>query len=298
MTDGPTGNVTVLPTAPIDERAEMAQDIQAYQALAQSIAPRLSPIEAISETAGTLHKQPVFIAGSVVAAEAHGLTDYSDVDVFTPTQQVLVSAVQIMLDNGYVMDERFARTWFRWLRYGMKGWHTNSIKLESKTGVQVNVVFKLTEGHATTSLSQVLESFDFGLLGVGLEVESNTLRDLRPYLFPKYGMDEALPMMPNKRENWRLGFISQYNGLREAGRYAKYHSYGYDMSAVKDDLVTGYEQGSIYYLNHFDEDKRLLGEIYLKLADSIRNDRIVELSESYKMLNFTDSLDKIFEGLE
>jgi hypothetical protein len=105
-------------------------------------------------------------------------------------------------------------------------------------------------------------------------------------------------MMPNKRDNWRRGFVSQYNGLREAGRYAKYHGYGYDLTAVRDDLVTGYEQASIYFLDHYDEDKRLLGEIYLKLADRIRQDEIDELVESYKLLDFTDSLDKIMEGLE
>ena len=259
---------------------------------------QLPPDVAIAETNAALHRHPVFIAGSVVAANVYGIGSYGDVDVFCPTQQVLVSTVQTLLNAGYTLDERFSRTWYRWLRYGMKGWHTNSIKLESLAGTQINVVYKLTEGHATTSLSQVLESFDFGLLGVGVEVETTTVRDLRPYLFPAYTISGPLPMMPNKRDNWRQGFVSQYNGLREAGRYAKYHNYGYDMSAVRDDLIEGYNEACKYYLPHFDPDKQLLGEIYLKLAEYIEDDNIAGLTASYATLDFTDSLDKIMEGLE
>jgi hypothetical protein len=215
-----------------------------------------------------------------VAAQTYGKPAFGDVDLFTPSMNVLISTVQIMLDRGYTLDDRFDRVWHRWLRYGTKKWHTNSIRLHSLQDVPVNVVFKLQDGHPTTSLSQVLESC------------------LRPYLFPHLPADGPLPLMPNKRDNWRLGFISQYNGLREAARYAKYHEYGYDMSAVKDDLITGYEQAASYFLGKFDEDKQLLGEIYAKLADRIINDEIDELAASYKTLDFNDSLDEILESLE
>lgn len=258
----------------------------------------LTPTEAIGETAALLKGQPVFLAGSAVAAETYGKPVFGDVDLFTPSMNVLISTVQIMLDNGYTLDDRFDRVWHRWLRYGTKKWHTNSIRLHSKRDVPINVVFKLVDGHPTTSLSQVLESFDFGLLGTGYDLETTTYRDLRPYLFPGSDPDGPLPLMPNKRDNWRLGFISQYNGLREAARYAKYHEYGYDMSAVKDDLIIGYEQAASYFLGKFDEDKQLLGEIYAKLADRITNDEIVELAQSYKTLDFNDSLDEILESLE
>jgi hypothetical protein len=258
----------------------------------------LTPSEAIGETATLLKGCPVFLAGSVAAAETYGKPVFGDVDLFTPSMNVLISTVQIMLDNMYTLDDRFDRVWHRWLRYGTKKWHTNSIRLHSTQDVPVNVVFKLQDGHPTTSLSQVIESFDFGLLSTGYDLETGTFRDLRSYLFPSMDPDGPLPMMPNKRDNWRLGFISQYNGLREAARYAKYTGYGYDMSAVKDDLVTGYEQAASYHLGKFDEDKQLLGEIYAKLADRIIHDEIDELAESYKTLDFNDSLDEILESLE
>ena len=259
--------------------------------------PVMPPKDAINETMGVLYKQPVFLAGSVVAAEQYGIKEYGDVDLFCPTMNVLVSTVQNLLGNGYTLDDRFDRVWHRWLRYGTKQWHTNSIRLHSKSGVPVNVVFKLTDGHPTTSLSQVLESFDFGLLGMGYNLETSTYRDLRPYLFPGHNLS-ALPLMPNKRDAWTRGFISQYNGLREAGRYAKYWTYGYDMALVANDLVAGYEIAGSYHLGKWEDERKLIGEIYMTIAEKIRNGEVAELAESYKTLDFNDALDSILETLE
>lgn len=104
--------------------------------------------------------------------------------------------------------------------------------------------------------------------------------------------------MPGKRNAWRSGFISQYNGLREAGRYAKYHTYGYDLSSVSADLVQGYRMVSAYHRTSFDDDKQLLADIYDALASKIEADEIDELAESYKTLDFKDSLELILEALE
>lgn len=258
-----------------------------------------TPDQAIASVMATLHRQPVFLAGSCAAAQAYDKPDgWSDLDLFVPTQQVLISTIQILIDNGYTIDERFDRVWHRWLRYGMKGWHTNSMRLHSPQGVETNVVYKLVDGHPTTSLAQVLESFDFGLLSMGYDLETDTFRDMRSYLFPGYNPDGPLPMMPAKRDNWINGFISQYNGLREAGRYAKYWAYGYDMSAVRSDLLTGYRMAADYHLDHFKKDKQALGEIYAKIAERIEADEIDDLAESYKLLDFNDPLDLILEALE
>lgn len=255
--------------------------------------------EAVQEVRPLLHRQPVFIAGSSMAAISHDLPDaYSDIDVFVPSQQVLVSTVQLMLDRGYTLDDRMERTWYRWLRYGMKGWHTNSLRLHSLQDTEINVVYKLVDGHATTSLAQVLESFDFGLLATGWDAESDMRRDLRGYLFPNHQPDGPLPLMPNKRANWRNGFISQYNGLRQGYRYAKYHDYGYDMSFVADDLVIGYRMAALYHKDHFDVTKHVLGDIYLRIAQLIEGGGTDELIDSYKTLDFNDPLDQIMEALE
>ena len=257
----------------------------------------LLPAEALAEAQGVLHHQPVFIAGSVVAAESYGLDKYGDLDIFVPSEQVLISTVQSLLDRGYVLNERYSRVWWRWLRYGFGRWHTNSIKLESVKGVETNVVYKLQDGHPTTSLGQVLESFDFGLLAVGWDAEAHMYRDLRPYLFP--GMDPSgpLPMMPDKQRNWVQGFISQYNGLREGWRYGKYAGYGYDMSLVAADLTTGYRQAAAYHATRFDSDKQILSEIYSTIADRIDGNDIDDLVEAYQQLDFDDPLDQILDAL-
>lgn len=253
----------------------------------------------IADVRSLLRGTPVFLAGSLVAEETYGMTDaYSDVDLFCPNMHILISTAQKMIDAGYTFDEKFSRIWVRWLKYGTNKWHTNSLRLMSPAGVETNLVQKSVEGHSTTSLAQVLESFDFGLLATGYDLETDTYRDMRAYLFPGMDPDGPLPLMPNKRENWRSGFISQYNGLREFGRYAKYHAYGYDLSLVQDDLVTGYDMAALYFTNHFDKDKRLLGSIYDVVARRIEGDDIDELVRTAKEIDFKDSLDLIYEALE
>ena len=255
----------------------------------------------IADVRALLAGEPVYLAGSLVAEHTYGKTNaHSDVDLFCPTPQVLIATGQKLLCHGYTLDDRFSRVWARWLRYGFKTWHTNSLRMHSPTGVETNLVYKLTDGHPTTSLAQVLESFDFGLLATGFDLERDQFLDMRSYLFPDEftSPDAPLPMMPNKRSNWRQGFISQYNGLREAGRYAKYHQYGYDMSLVKDDLVTGYFEAAAYHSMSFDDDKKQLGQIYDVIAVKIKDDCIDELAEASKLIDYKDSLDSIMEALE
>lgn len=257
----------------------------------------------INDMRGRLKGEPVFMAGSLVAAQAHGLDEaWSDVDIFCPTDQVLVATVQKLLGQGFTFFDRFERVWDRWLRYGFKHWHTNSMRMMSPNGIEVNLVYKLIGGHPTNSLAQVLESFDFGLLGVGYDLEYDQFRDLRSYLFPDIFSplhpELGLPMMPDKERAWSNGFISQYNGLREAGRYAKYYSYGYDLSQVRDTMSQGYWIASEYHLSRPDDEGKMLGAIYESIATRFDNDEIEELIEAYKTLDFKDSLDAIMEALE
>jgi hypothetical protein len=220
------------------------------------------------------------------------------VDIFVPTEGLLFTTIKSLLMQGAVPIENFDRIWHRWQRYGLRRWHTNSMRVETSSGIEVNVVYKLTDGHPTTSLSQVLESFDFGLLATGWDVESGMYRDLRPFLFPGYDIDGPLPLMPNKRDNWRQGFISQYNGLREGMRYLKYWDYGYDMSLVKDDLVAGYQQVALYHLSTFDPEKHALAELYQRIAEAIASDDTPELTGLYKVMDFNSPISEILERLE
>lgn len=260
----------------------------------------LTPGEAIAHVSQPLATLPVCIAGSVVAAETYGLALHttSDVDVFCYTEQSLIAGVQRMLSAGFTLNDRFTRVWDRWLKFGMRGWHTNSIKLDDPSGLEVNLVHKLVGKHPLSSMSAVLESFDFGLLAVGYDMLTGNKHDMRAYMFPGYDVDGALPLMPNKRDAWRQGLISQYNGTREPGRYAKYSAYGHDMSLVKDDLVQGYWAAADYWTNRGDPHHLQLAAIYNTIATKILRDEIDELLASGKVLPTLDSLDQIMEALE
>lgn len=261
-----------------------------------------SPEDVITEVRDVLHGLPACIAGSTVAAYIYDLPlgQAADVDVFAYTEYSLVTGIEKLSHAGWSFNDRFERVWARWMNFGLHGWHTNSMKMVSPTGVETNLVYKKTGGNALSSLAAVLESFDFGLLGAGYDLSDMTqgsaLRDMREYLF---GTTEGpLPLMPNKREAWRSGFISQYNGLREAGRYAKYHQYGHDMSHVKDDLVLGYGKISSYLRDRGDVDKVLLADIYDAIRLYIEDDNIDKLADAGKKIPQLDQLDLILEELE
>lgn len=259
----------------------------------------MSASAVIADVRQLLAGDPVFLAGSLVAEETYDMSDaHGDVDLFTPNDHVLVAMVQKLIGEGFTFNERMERSWYRWLRYGFNKWHTNSMRMLSPQGIEFNLVYKLTNGHPTTSLAQVLESFDFGLLATGYDLETGKFLDMRSFLFPDHNPDGPLPMMPNKRDNWRQGFISQYNGLRETGRYAKYTQYGYDLSLVKDDLSTGYWEAASYLTNAFKPEQQQLGRIYETIAKYIDGDDIDGLIEAYKTLDYNDSLDAIMEALE
>ena len=257
---------------------------------------------AIAAVASPLADLPACIAGSSVAALVYDkpLGDDADIDVFCYTEEALIAAMTILRAHpNYALNERFERVYARWLKCGLKSWHTNSIKFDHTHGVQVTRVYKLTGGHPNNSLSGVIESFDFGLLGAGFDLSLDTqLRDLRPFLFPGYDLNGPLPLMPNKQEAWKNGFISQYNGLREAGRYAKYYLYGYDMSLIQPVLVDGYELAVRYLRDRGDEDKSKLADIYEAIASKILLNEAEELVEANALILTLDSLDMILDALE
>lgn len=262
-----------------------------------------SPAEVMAEVQDALTTLPACLAGSVVSAETYGLplASTSDVDVFCYNEAALFVGVQRLLDHDFYLEERHAKVWHRWLAYGFarsKMWHTNSIKLISPLGREVNLIHKLLGRQPLSSLSQVLESFDFGLLATGYDLQLDQKMDLRPFLFPGYDIDGPLPLMPNKRDHWRQGFISQYNGLREMGRYAKYARYGHDLSLVRDDLVLGYQEAALYLQGSPDPDRVTLGGIYQAAAFKIEDGDLDDLEQASSLINTKDSLDQIMEALE
>lgn len=265
--------------------------------------------QAIDRVVRAVKGLPVYLAGSSYAAAKYDHIDdraYSDVDLFCASIESLISAVERLRFHGYELSLRNERLYHRYLKYGVGKWHTNSIKLQHGThDLEVNIIFKLVNRHPTTSLAQVLESYDFGLLTVGgVDCETGTEHDLRSYLFPEivnqpgYTDASPLPLLPNKRDNWRNGFISQYNGLREIGRYVKYVDYGYDMSLVRDDLIIGYWSVAEYLGDRDEPEKLQLGRIYETIAIHLEKNNNDQLRTASQSINYNDSLDAIYEALE
>ncbi|AYD86163.1 hypothetical protein SEA_BURRO_20 [Microbacterium phage Burro] len=259
---------------------------------------------AIGEVSQIVAGLPVYIAGSSAAsAQPHAPSDtaYDDIDLFFASESGVIAGVQRFLDAGYIIEPRHQRVWSRWMKMGLGKWHTHSIKLVSPTSppMDVNCVFKIVDGHPTTSAAQVIESFDFGLLSHAFDCELMVWRDMRSYLFPQIAdLDGPLPLLPLRQASWQGGFISQYQGLREIGRYIKYLDYGWDLSLVKPDLVTGYWSVSKYLLDRGDPERTKLGGIYETLALNIEQDDFTLLRDAAKEIMFMDDLDKIMEALE
>lgn len=259
--------------------------------------------EAVAKVLDDTRGLPAYLAGSAVAACVYDKPHaYTDVDLFVPNQIPYAATIQRLLCSGYVIeDDKFAKGWARQLKFGIGKWHTNSMKLiDTATGTEVNVIYKLVDGHQTTKLSQVLESFDFGLLAVGHESETGRFHDMRTYFFGR-GADDGrpLPLLPYREDHLRLGYMSSHVMQRTPGRYARYAAtYGYDLSLVKPVLVEGYANYASYKGNRSKPEDLALGRIAEALGQHIEYDEFDELLAFEEALPKADSIDQILASLE
>ena len=224
---------------------------------------------------------------------------FNDVDYFVPSQGELFSLTQDLLAQGFYMDERNDRVWYRWRNYGVGKWQTNSIKLWSLDDIEHNVIFKLINGHPLQTEAQVIESFDFGGLAMAWNVEFGTFHDFRSALFPDQPNLNRLPMFTKKRSNWRRGFMSWHEGMNQPNRFVRYDDRKLiDLSLVRDDLVTGFEASALYHLDKDDESMRMRGEFYQRMAFLLGHGLHDEIRDFYAQnWRSSDPLDMIMEAL-
>lgn len=257
----------------------------------------LTASQAIQSVRPLLKGYPVYIAGSVVAAEVYDKPHaYSDLDVFCSSKMSTAAVVQMLIENGYSIAEGMKRLWERWLMTDLSSWHTHSIRLDNPhTGLEVNVIYKTIDGAPIKSLAHLIESFDYGLLAAGgYDMKNDVRRDLRGYLFPEYSdLEGALPMIPIRENDWRNGFISKYQGLRMAGRLVKYRDYGYDMSLCQDLLIEMYENAGHHLKDRIEPDKKMLGEIYLALSAHLSKSEYDKIKKFSKKLAYKSDLDAL-----
>lgn len=225
-------------------------------------------------------------------------TAWSDVDLFVGSENEWVRAIQFLIDHGYTFGERMEMLWNRVLHFGTHGWHTNSMRLFNPEGIEVNLVYKTVGRHPTTSLSQVLETFDFGLLALGWETEDGTFRDARPYQFPGMDPNGPLPILPWRREQIKQGHFREHQGLRTFGRATRYFDdYGYDGSLVLPDLIDGYHAAAEYYSNRMETEKIQLGQMYRKIAFLLEDQDWDKLREATALLPSMNVMDELYELL-
>lgn len=249
------------------------------------------------------------LAGSLVLAdwyyrEHQCLPDvevpvFNDVDFFVPSQGELFSLTQDLLSQGFYMDERNDRVWYRWRNYGLGKWQTNSIKLYSLDDIEYNVIYKLINGHPLQTQAQVIESFDFGGLAMAWNVLHERFHDFRFALFPNEADINCLPMFETKRLNWRQGFMSWHEGMNQPHRFVRYDDRQLmDLSKIRDDLVTGFEASALYHMDKDDETMQMRGQFYQRMAYLLKAELHDEIREFYAQnWHSSDPLDQIMEAL-
>lgn len=268
--------------------------------------PAQDAIVPLSELRSVLCGSYACIAGSAVAAHHYSLPlSYDDIDVFAYSNSSLISTTSILLERGFSFASSNEEMKFeRWLAWDLNiGWRTNSVKLvghidPSHEDYEVNVVYKQFEKQPVKRLSMVLESFDFGHLAMGYELRTNEWRDMREFFFPNVPDFKALPLLPDRHDRWINGLITQYTGIRQAGRAVKYMNYGYDLSNVIPVLVTGYRIAAGHHADHFDPEKVTLGQIYERLADHLEDGEYDKIIEADKLLPQWRDVDAILERLD
>jgi len=260
----------------------------------------------IKELLGLLGGAHACIAGSAVAAQEYGLVhSYDDIDVFAYGNSSLISIANTLLERGFrFASDNEAMKWDRWLAWDLNiGWRTNSVKLVGQVertteDYEVNIVYKTFEKQPVKRLSLVLESFDFGHLATGYELRTGQWRDMRPFFFPGASNYISLPLLPDRQERWENGLITQYTGIRQAGRAVKYLGYGYDLSQVMPALITGYRIAAAHHADHFDPEKVTLGAIYDRLADHLEDGEFDKVKEADALLPQWRDVDAILERLD
>lgn len=224
-----------------------------------------------------------FLAGSLIGGLMYD-KPYTDADIFCASPVAASAGVQLMLDNGGVLDEKAARTWDNWQQGGMDGWHTNSITVELLNGLEVNLIYKTIGNHPLDTIEKVLGSFDFGYVAAGYDLELRTFHDGREFWFGK-GVDlNRLGMLPQRRKMWLKAKVGRYTGVRQAQRFAKFGLRGYDMSLVAPVLVQGYRTTAAHYLTKDDPEYAQYAPLYLAFAQLIELEDLQGIEDAFKVM--------------
>lgn len=243
--------------------------------------------------------QPASLVGSAVSASLYNINTFNDIDVFFDSVEALHYGVATAEAGGYELDNYSKRKLGFSHRWGGKRFHVETYRL-TKGDVELNLSHKLLGGVPVRGTAQVLMSFDFGFLLAGYDCQADTFEDafldLRPAYFPKeHAVGGPYPMVLDKGREFVRGNFGTNNALRSAERIAKYALRGYDVSAIKPQMMAGYRAAAEDLLQIGSDEKELLAEIYMTILDHIKFAEWDEIIEACSQLGFNEPVARLQE---
>jgi len=205
---------------------------------------------------------------------------WNDVDLFCSSPLSVISVGKSILDRGGApASDDMYRKWQRALAWGEGNFHTMSIKMFTKDGVLINLVFKKVGNSPLRRIDHQIGSFDFSNVSMGVDLRTGRHVDAFPMFW--YGEDpDIVRIFPDREDEWRNGNVTKHQGVRQAERYAINVDREYDMQACVEPLVYGYRIVGAHYMDEGDDIGKEFARLYLALADMIdegRNDDLLEL---------------------
>lgn len=230
----------------------------------------LTDLERVRDTVAPF---PSALVGSAVLAayhEDHGTpgisTEFNDIDVFTNSESYFM-LMGSLLHKGYKVMEKYERTPVRQLARGFGGWKTNSLKLESPHGFEVNIICKYEGREEVSDLYSVLLSFDWGGLLMGYD-QFGVFHDMRAAVFPDVTNGDY-GMVPMRAATIGQGYMGEYIAARMFGRVAKLGSRGYTIDAFAAEVCNGYKVLAAHYQGFPDAKHQALAAFYHDVQDII-----------------------------
>lgn len=258
--------------------------------------------EAIALVRPLLDGEPVVLAGSAVTAQVYdkrGDEMYNDVDGFVRSQVQLGQLTERALENGAVLPPKELVKWRRWLRYGAD-WKTNTIRVITKEGVELNLTYKKEGMQPIRFPHEVCGSFDIGHSAVAIYgLNWDYLHDFREGLFPWAPDLENLGLIMTRQEGFADGFIGKHLGPRQGPRIGVHGTRGYTMTVLREEMIQGYTVAAENYLMSFDQDSDewLLAQIYLQYVELAEQSDWQRLAEAKKWV-YEDDLATLLRKLD
>ena len=154
---------------------------------------------------------------------------FSDVDIFAynPNKDAAnLSRIEtILLMRGYTpLNEREEIRNRRVDTTGQPRWVTNSVRLLSPYGFEVNLINKLSNGNAMHDPIDVLKTFDWAWLTIAAwDLRTGGRVNLQPALGDYFdSFDQEFTLLMSRLSDFEDGIMSQYMMLRQMPRLAKF----------------------------------------------------------------------------